>query len=173
MECATKKLAQAIASVLGDNDKRSHVEQMAVYFAIGRALQKMVEDQATYGSTAIVDTVKRVPQLLDENHCYRIMSLSSVGPAVKKLILSENAIPMDNGQPLTLRHWLWVLRHQPWGGRRERKEWLLCELAWLREESPSAAVLEHIEAVLEERHSRELEVAQEKVREAIGLLESV
>ncbi len=173
MQPATKKLARAIASQLRDIDKQSPVKQMAIYFATGRKLQEMLGDEGTYGATAIKDTVECVPQLRDENRAYEIMSLSGQGITFKKFVLEQTAIPMSNGQHLTLGHWIWLVWHHPTEDPREQKKWLHGELAWLRRESPSASVIEHIEGVLKQDSLRERELAEKRVQEAIRLLETL
>lgn len=173
MEPATEKVARAIASKLRDIDKRTPAAQMAAYFAVGGELQMMVMDQGTFGATAIQDTVERVPQLRDESRAYEVMNLAAEGTAFRKLVREQAAIPMSNGQPLTLGHWIWVMRRNPADNPMEQESWLLDELAWLRKESPSAAVIEHIEEVMAEGYERERERSEEMVRKAIGLLESL
>lgn len=174
MQTATKKVVKAIKSQLKGFDKRSPVEQMAVYFAIGDKLEEVLDDEGTYGATTMKDIVDSVPQLKDVRRAYGIRAISMASETGKEYILEQTAIPMSNGQHLTLGHWLWVMMHEPTGGPAEQEEWLLGELAWLRRESPSETVIEHVERVLEERHDREMKtVREETVQEAIGLLRSL
>jgi hypothetical protein len=103
---------------------------------------------------------------------------------------------MSNGQRLTLDHWVWLFRHQPEEAsidndqrlRREirlfrhrpketpadeKSQWLHRELAWIRKEPPSAAVLVHVEEILEAEHQREVDRVRECMRDAIGALEMI
>lgn len=173
MKKETSKQAKAIASEFKDFDRRSPVEQMATYFAIGQRLQEVLVAPYKYGWDALKEIIERVPQLRDETHAYKIRDISVQDEAVKKLILEQTAILMSNGQHPTLTHWLWVLRQWTRLNPAEQKAWRVRELEWLRRESPSAAVIEHLENVLEERHSWEMAEAKERVQEAIGLLESL
>lgn len=80
---------------------------------------------------------------------------------------------MDNGQHLTIGHWSWLMKQSSRATWSERERRLIDELAWLRRESPSAAVIEHIEKLQEERSRPARERAEEELSEAIMLLESL
>jgi hypothetical protein len=170
---AVNKVAKAIKADLRGIDKRSAVEQMAAYFDIGRRLQEVVENENRYGTCAMREIAGLVPELKDEGRAYEIRDLSTVGEEGKAFILEQTGLPMNDGKPLTLGHWLWPLRHKDWVNPDDPADWVVGELAWFRTASPSADVLDHVEAVWARRHNRELEEVQEKVREAVGLLESV
>lgn len=173
MNKAINKLAKVIASELKGIGRKSPVEQMAIYFAIGHKLSVMVEDEAKYGSNAVADVVACVPQLKTEAYAYRIMNLSRRDDEGRDFMLKETAVPMADGRPLTPTHWCWLFGHQPHGTPTEQDEWLGRELEWLRQESPSEAVLEHLEAVLAEKYQREMDQIRENAREAIGVLEMI
>jgi hypothetical protein len=49
----------------------------------------------------------------------------------------------------------------------------MTELAWLRQESPSAAVIEHIEMIWKEENLDEVELMRETIRRTSILLESL
>jgi len=95
------------------------------------------------------------------------------GDEIQEFMLKETATPMDNGKHLTLGHWLWLFHHQSQRSEVEQDAWLGRELAWLRKESPAAAVLEHVDAVLEDEHKREMDQLRESAREVIGMLEMI
>lgn len=173
MEPATRKLAEAIARTMRGLDKRTPVEQMVDYFDIGRKLQPVVVDEGTYGPAAMRKIAAFVPELKGEDRVYELRDISMVDRRSKKFILEQTAIPMANGQHLTVGHWHWLLRHQASANTTEPGGWVVSELAWLRKESPSADVLDHVEEVVARRRDSELEEVQEKVREAVGLLGSV
>lgn len=174
MQTATENLAKTIASELLDIDKRTAVEQMATYFAVGRKLQSVPGDARKYGMGAMKEIAGLVSELKDESRVYEIRSLSMVGKTVEDFNFEQAAIPMANRKQLTLDHWLWLMRHLPPGyDQMGQEEWLVDELAWLRRESTSAAVIEHIEKVLAEGYERERKRSEEVVQEAIGLLESL
>ena len=172
-KAAIRKVVRAIKAELRDIDRRSAVEQMAVYIDIGRRLKEVAENERKYGSDAMREIAELVPELKSEGHAYEIRDLAAVGTGGKEYIFEHTALPMSSGMYLSLGHWLWLMRHMSWMNPSEPGVWLCSELAWLRKESPSAEILEHVDAVWEKRHSRELQVAQETVRKAVGLLESV
>jgi len=164
---ATNEMAKRIAAMLKDIDRKPPVEQMATYLAIGEKLACMVERS----SPAVADVVSLVPQLRTE--WYGIMELFRRGDEIQEFMLKETATPMDNGKHLTLGHWLWLFHHQSQRSEVEQDAWLGRELAWLRKESPAAAVLEHVDAVLEDEHKREMDQLRESAREVIGMLEMI
>lgn len=153
MNTATKKLAKAVATELQDMDRRSLGEQMAVWLSIGQKLQEMIVDEATYGANAVKE-IAGIPGMKNESHVYAIRSFAMADEPTRKFIVEQTAIPMSNGQPLTLEHWNWLMSHKPRTDPREQERWLLGELAWLRTESPSAAVLNHVEVVSRPRSMR-------------------
>lgn len=173
MKKATEKMAKRIAGMLKGIDRKPPADQMATYLAIGEKLVCMVEDESEYGSTAVMDVVSLVPQLRTEGYAYGIMNLSRRNDEAREFMLKETATPMGDGKSLTLGHWFWLLRHLPGESEAEQDAWLNRELAWLRKESPSAAVLEHLEAVLGAEYQREMDEIRKSVEDAIGVLESV
>lgn len=173
MNKATNKMAMRIAGLLKGFDRKTPVEQMVTYLTVGEKLACMVEDEREYGSKAVADVVSLVPQLKTEEYAYGIMNLSRRDDEAREFMLKETATPMGDGKPLALGHWLWLARHQPDWSEAERDAWLGRELAWLRKESPSAAVLEHVEAVQGAEYQREVDEIRKSVEDAIGVLESV
>ncbi|QDU21737.1 hypothetical protein [Urbifossiella limnaea] len=167
---ATAKLVREIAAHFKDFDRRPPAEQMATYFAVGLDLGPVVMDQVTYGPRGIADIASRVSHLGTEERASWVMSLGHIDEEDRAFILEEAATPMDNGQPLTLGHWRWVFRacspERPAGNEEQFRR----ELAWLRRESPSEEVLEHIEEVLDREHEREQDELREQVREAASHL---
>ncbi len=190
MTNATKKLGKEITVKLKGIEKKNPVEQMATYFAIGHKLWEMIDgDEGTYGQEAMLDIVALVPQLKTEQFAYEIMLISCMDEDVHEFILKESATPMSNGLFLTPDHWAWLFRHQPkeasteedqWShssfrpfrrqfretSANEKRQWACRELAWLRKESPSVAVLQHVEEILEAKHQLELVRVKESVRES-------
>lgn len=197
MTKATKKLAKQIAAEIKNIESKTAVEQMATYFTIGWHLRKMVEGwEAECGPTALQDLVALVPHLKTEEYAYRLMALTDHDEEIRGFMLEETATPMGNGQHLTPDHWGWLFRHQPeeasteqdqWSRRGfrpfphqpkeasvdEKGQWLRRELAWLRKESPSAAVLEHVEEILRAEHERETDRFRESVEDVVHTLQSL
>jgi hypothetical protein len=173
MNKATNKMAKRIAALTKDIDRKPPAEQLTTYFTVGEKLACMVEDEAEYGPTAVADVVSLVPLLTTETYGYRIMNLSRYGDEAREFMLKETANPMDNGKPLTLGHWFWLFRHRPNGSTAESDAWLRRELEWLREESPSASVLDHVEEVWEGEHEREMDRVRESIQDAICMLDEI
>ncbi len=170
---ATNKMAMRIAGMLKGIDRKPPVEHLATYFSVGDKIACMVEDEAEYGSTAVADVVSLVPQLRNEGYAYEIMNLSRWDDEAREFMLKESATPTDDGMPLTLGHWFWLFRHRPDESEAERDAWLGRELAWLRKESPSVEVLEHVEGVLREKYERETDRIRSSVEDAIAKLERI
>jgi hypothetical protein len=196
---AMNKMAKKIAAEIKNMGLKTPAEQMAAYCTIGGHIRDVVWGNETeYGPTPVLDLVARVPELKSEEYALRIMNLSdlwsSLGEDVRDYVLEETARPMSNGQYLSPTHWSWLLRHKPEepspeeelmpryslrSSRHqsnaepvdERGQWLSRELAWIRKESPSAAVLEHVEEILQAEHERETDRLRESVRDAVHTLE--
>ena len=145
---------------------------MATYFDVGQKLRRVVDSEWEYGSTAIIDMAARVPQLRSEEYAYQVMRMSDMDDDVRDFILGETAVLMDDGQPLTLGHWMWVFRACSPDHPTENEEQFRRELAWLRRESPSEAVLGHVAQVLDRVHEREQDELREHVRQASRLLDA-
>ena len=79
---------------------------------------------------------------------YLVMKMSDVDDDVRDFILGEAAEPMGNGQPLGPAHMAWAFTAVS-RGRVEDMELVRAELAWLRRESPSEAVIERFIQVVE------------------------
>lgn len=197
MTKSTKKLAKKIAAEFKNMRGKTPVEQMAGYFTIGEYLMEAVAwGEVPYGPRAMLDLVSLVPELKSEEYAYRLLCLARCAEDVREFILEETAHPMSNGQHLTPTHWSWLRRHQPQersaeeegmprhGIRTTRRkpveesvdgseQWLLQELAWLRKESPSAALLEHVEDLLVAKYEHEMDGVRQIVRRAVCVLELI
>ena len=117
------------------------VERVEVFFKVGGELLDMNDNAFLYGWKSTTELVARVPQLGSRWHANVMMEMAKGGEEVLKQLTRHSAIPMSNGQPLTLAHWAWVFAQHPSGVPAERWE---RELDWLRLEAPSEAVMNRI-----------------------------
>ena len=173
MKRATRELANESAAELTGLDRKPPAEQLAKNLAIGQKREAVIENTAEYGLSAVEDVVARVPQLKSEENAYATRNLSCLDDELRNFLLKATGTPMGNGQSLTPTHWLWLLRHHPSGSRFPDYEWLGREIAWLRQESPSATVLKHVDQLWEEKFRREADRRSENLRTTIGILEDL
>lgn len=160
---AINRAVKEITALFVGLEDMTPVERMAAYLAAGRLLRRVLEDELTYGPSGVTDITTRVPHLLTPMRAYQVLGLADRGDAVCAALLEETATPMDDGRPLGPGHWAWVFRACSQDAPAGDDERFRAELAWLRRESPSEAVLEHIAQVLDRERERELD----EIREAV------
>lgn len=170
---AIKKVTKRIAATFEGFDRKPPAEQMAVYFAVGDILRAVVMDEATYGPRGDADIASRVSHLGTEERTCFVLALGDCDEGERTFILEETATPTEKGQPLTVGHWRWVFRACSPDRPAENEERFRRELAWVRRESPSEAVLEHVARVLDGEHQRELDELRKRAREASYLLDAI
>lgn len=165
-----QKLARKISAHFKGFNELRPAEQMEVYCRVGRELDEVGFSLHFLGRAAVAELMTLLPQVSCPMHLVVMRHLATASEEDREFYLSQAAVPLSNGQPLDLDHWVWVICNGPQesNGRRKRQE---RELAWLRREALSGAVIAHIKEVLSGEHDREMEDFRKQVREKLGELE--
>jgi hypothetical protein len=166
-----EKLARKVATLFEGFGRLAPVDQMRAYFRIGREVESVMWGGG-YGRDPEAALADLVPQLTDPAQVRVMRYLAGADERDREFFLAQAAIPMSNGQPLSLDHWVWVIYKGP-REQEGRRAWQDGELAWIRREAPAGAVMAHIAAVLRGEHDREMEEFRKEVRDALGQLEDL
>jgi hypothetical protein len=162
MSAATKKFAKEIAKDFDRLEKLPPDGQMAALFQIGGEFRRAHISGKRFGSSEISEIVRYEPRLKNAQHVFDLTVWAAQDDEFKNFIIEQTAIPMSNGKHLTFAHWKWLLSYEQFFEESMGEEkWKLAELAWLRKEALSEAVIEHIEVF----RKRERVKKREKIEE--------